>query len=167
MINMKKLLIAVFVFMALMMATLVLAIMMRVDYVRYEKDMNIHLANYYDGGLVTASYDDITTQLTPVNVQHLAQALTRGSRVYVFRLPRLTGSSACISFADGAQYTIYDDESYARVSGKDRAYVIYSYNGRQSRCRIDGLATMERVLASISPDGFGAPNIVLELSEEQ
>ena len=161
---MKKVLIPVFVFLALAIASAVYFISLRINYTAYENRL-VTAAAYLDesGAETVADYGGRRTAVDPANLPRLFAWLAPDSREAVYTpLPDAEdGLSITISFGDRYRITAVqplpdkadDDTCYIELSDAD--------GGNVYRCKTHGLRTMYWLAATTGPEGIYAPNKAL------
>jgi hypothetical protein len=152
----KKIVIAVALFMAIGLTAIIIPLSLRFDTVQYEKDMLAHVISCDEGDLI-AEYEGQRTRVLGRNISRIASTLSPVARKRLLREPAIDpAQAAVIRFPDGAVFTIAESGA-----AKDQAYVIYRYKGKNRYFSITGYNTFSWILRAISPEGVYNENELL------
>ncbi|MDW7658768.1 MAG: hypothetical protein SCM11_16490 [Bacillota bacterium] len=145
---MKKIVIAVTLFLVIGLTALIVPLSLRFDTVQYEKDMLAHVISCNEGDLI-AEYEGQRTRVLGRNISRIASTLSPAARKRLLWEPAIDlEQAAVIRFPDGAVFTIAESEA-----AKDQAYVVYRHKGRSRYFSITGYNTFSWIIRAISLEG--------------
>jgi len=154
---MKKVIIPVVIFFIIVIGGISFAVADSYAKTQYGKDTMFHIMTLSDGGILTAQYKDVKTQVTGRNTQKFYSVIS------VFELKRLytkpdwdAEDAVYLNFSDGAEYIVALDPSV-----NDGVFIIYSYKNKTIYFKVSGYNTMSWVKKAVSPSGIYSTNEVI------
>lgn len=145
---MKKIVIAVTLFLLAGLTAIIIPLALRYDTVQYEKDMLAHVFSCDEGDLI-AEYAGQRTRVLGRNISRAASTLSPAARKRLFRKPVFDpASAAVIRFPDGAVFTVAQSNT-----DKDTAYIVYQYKDKNRYFSITGYKTFDWITRAISLEG--------------
>lgn len=159
---MKKYVIPVVIVLLCGVGFLVYTLSMSYSKVQFRNDASAHFMDVYTGGEILAEYNGITTRVSNQNTSKIKSAITVSERKALRSEPEFDSEKAItLDFSDGARYVVAEDGS-----GDDVAFVLYSYEGKNTYLRIEGYNTFSWIKKAISPEGIYVENEVIETQDE-
>lgn len=154
---MKKYLLVVIILLGGMIAVVAVTISGNYNKVQFSKDLQYHMTTISEGGTLTATYKDTTTNVVGRNLQRINSVVGVSAAERTFKRPEYDENDAVtLSFSHGAEYIIVPNPDV-----EDGVFIFYSYKNKDQVYKVSGYNSMIWVRKAISPSGIYNPNEVL------
>lgn len=156
--NMKKYLLVVIILLGGMIAVVAITISGNYNKVQFSKDLQYHMTTISEGGSLTATYQNTTTNVVGRNLQRINSVIGVSAAERTYNRPDYDENDAVtLSFSHGAEYIIIPNPSVS-----DGVFIFYSYKNKNQVYKVSGYDSMTWVKKAISPSGIYNPNEVME-----